>query len=184
MASPSPPAAELAAAISCHLEQREHRRPRLDGLIDELADLSDRLAEAKEHLSTLRELYGDAERIVVEHGGGTGTGTGHRPPKLSWSREKWLHHPTQEVVDNSDPRVPQTVDASTKQRDWMLIGSQANIEGGYYRRDLDLGTARAAQPTFTATWHTNNGLVVTLARGSGEKVYKACVWHYQANYRA
>ena len=80
--------------------------------------------------------------------------------------------------------MPHTVAASKKQRDWMLIGNQANIEGRYYRGDLDMGTARAAKPTYTATWHPNNGPVVTLARGSGEKVYKACVRHYQANYRA
>jgi hypothetical protein len=77
---------------------------------------------------------------------------GHGLRKLSWSREKWLYRPTQEVMDNSDPRVPRTVDAAKKQRDrWALIGSQANIEGGYYRGDLDMSTAREAQPTFTAT---------------------------------
>ena len=31
--------------------------------------------------------------------------------------------PPQEVVDHSDTRVPQTIAAKKKQRDWMLIGS-------------------------------------------------------------
>ena len=66
----------------------------------------------------------------------------------------------------------------------MLIGSQANIEGGYYRREMDMGTATAAQPTYTATWHPNTGPVMTLARANGDKAYWACVKHYQANYRA
>jgi hypothetical protein len=77
---------------------------------------------------------------------------GYEPPDLSWSRETWLHRPTREVVLNSNPRVPQTIDAAKKQRKtWLLIGSQANIEGGYYRRDMDMGTATAEQPTYTAT---------------------------------
>jgi|SRR3954449_6043725 hypothetical protein len=91
---------------------------------------------------------------------------GFGPRKLSWSRENWLHHPTQEVLDNSDPRVPRTIDESKKVRKvWMLIGSQADIEQGYYRREMDMGTATAAEPTFTATWHPNNKPVETLVRG-------------------
>ena len=38
-----------------------------------------------------------------------------------------------------------------------------------------MGTARAAKPTYTATWHPNNGPVETLARGSAGQTYLACV---------
>jgi hypothetical protein len=100
-------------------------------------------------------------------------GHGSRPRKLSWSREKWLHRPTQEVVDNSDPRS----------RTWLLIGTQANIEQGYYRRELDMNTARSAEPTFVATWHPNNGPVVTLVRAHEHVAYLAHVRHFQANFR-
>jgi hypothetical protein len=108
-----------------------------------------------------------------------------RVPKLRWSRENWLHKPTQEVVDDSDPRVPRTVDASKKQRKtWYLMGSQANVDGGYYRREMDVETGTAAEPTYTATWHPRNGPAEVLIRGSGGQVYWACVRHYQANYSA
>jgi len=109
---------------------------------------------------------------------------GYGPRKLSWSREKWLHRSTQEVVDNDDPRVPPTVDQAKKQRrTWLLILSRSTIEQGYYRREIDMSTARAAEPTFTATWHPNNGPVVTLVRGSDGDSYWACVRHFQANFR-
>lgn len=92
---------------------------------------------------------------------------------------------TQEVMDNNDPRAPQTVAAAEKQCDrWLLIGNQANIEGGFYRGDLDMSTARAARPTFIATWHPNTGPVEMLARGGPEQAYLANLRHYQANYRA
>jgi hypothetical protein len=108
-----------------------------------------------------------------------------RVPKLRWSRENWLHKPTQEVVDDSDPRVPRTVDASKKQRKtWYMMGSQANVDGGYYRREMDVETATAAQPTYTATWHPRNGPAEVLIRGSSGQAYWACVRHYQANYSA
>jgi hypothetical protein len=42
---------------------------RLDGLIAEVAELSDKLAQITEHLSSMREGHREAERIVVEHGG-------------------------------------------------------------------------------------------------------------------
>jgi hypothetical protein len=110
---------------------------------------------------------------------------GYGPRKLRWSREKWLHRPTQEVVDGSDPRVPQTVDESKKRRrEWLMILSHAtNVEQGYYRREMDMSTRGAAEPTFTATWHPNNGPVVPLFRGSDGDVYWACVRHFQANFR-
>jgi hypothetical protein len=106
------------------------------------------------------------------------------PAKLSWSRDKWLHRPTQEVVDNDDPRVPQTVDEMKKRRrEWLLIISHATIKQGYYRREMDMSTASAAEPTFTATWHPKNGAVLRLVRGTGGKAYSACVRHFQANFR-
>lgn len=109
---------------------------------------------------------------------------GYGPRKLSWSRDKWLHRPTQTLVDNDDPRVPQTVDGAKKQRrTWLLISSHATIEQGYYRREMDVSTARAAEPTFTATWHPKNGAVVTLTRASDHIAYEACVRHFQANFR-
>lgn len=108
-----------------------------------------------------------------------------RVPKLRWNRENWLHKPTQEVVDDSDPRVPGTVDASKKQRKtWYLMGSQANVDGGYYRREMDVDTATAAEPTYTATWHPRNVPAEVLIRGSSGQTYWACVRHYQANYSA
>lgn len=106
-------------------------------------------------------------------------------PKLRWRRENWLHKPTQEVVDDSDPRVPRTVDASKKQRKtWYLIGSQADVDSGYYRRDMDMETATAAEPTYAATWNPKNGPVEVLLRGSTHHAYLACVRHYQTNYSA
>ena len=103
-------------------------------------------------------------------------------PKLRWSREKWLHKPTQEVVDSSDARVPRTIDAAKKQRNiWYMIGSQANVEGGYYRRDMDMDTA--ADPIYTATWNPKNAPAELLTRGTGDHAYFACVRHYQANYK-
>ena len=105
-----------------------------------------------------------------------------RVPKLRWSREKWLHKPTQEVVDNSDPRVPRTNDAAAKQdRIWYKIGQQANVDGGYYRNEMDMDTAAAAKPTYTATWHPKNGPAEVLTRGTFGQAYWACVRHYQAN---
>lgn len=101
--------------------------------------------------------------------------------KLSWSREKWLHRPTLEEVDDSDPRVPQTIDQAKKQRDlWLLTGSQANVEGGYYRRDMETETAAAERPTYIATWQPDNGDSETLVRGSGDEAYTACVKHYHS----
>lgn len=72
---------------------------------------------------------------------------GRAPAKLSWSRDAWLHKPTQEVVSDGDPRVPRTIAAAKKQRDWLLVGSQANVDDGFYRRDMDMSTRRADQPT-------------------------------------
>lgn len=108
---------------------------------------------------------------------------GYGPRKLSWSREDWLHHPTGEVVPNSDPRVPKTIAESKKRREWMLIGSQANIDQGYYRRDMDMNTAADAVPTMTATWHPTDGPAETLIRSNARDVYWACVKHFQANFR-
>jgi hypothetical protein len=109
---------------------------------------------------------------------------GFTVPKLRWSREKWLHKPTQEVVDNSDPRVPRTVDAAKKQsKIWYKIGSQANVDGGYYRSVMDMDTAAAAKPTYMATWNPKNGPAELLTRGTGGQAYWACVRHYQANYK-
>jgi len=111
---------------------------------------------------------------------------GYRPQqrKLSWSREKWLHWPTQEVVDGSDERTPRTVDQMKKQsKTWHLALSQATIEQGYYRREMDMNTAMDTQPTIVGTWHPNNGPVVQVARGRGIAVYKACVEHFQDNFR-
>jgi hypothetical protein len=108
---------------------------------------------------------------------------GFRGPKLRWSREKWLHKPTQEVVDNSDPRVPRTIDAAKKQsKIWYPIGNQANVDGGYYRRDMDMDTGAAAEPTYTATWNPKNSPAELLTQGTGGQAYWACVRHYQANY--
>lgn len=92
-------------------------------------------------------------------------GYGSRQQKLSWSREKWLHRPTQEVVDDSDARTPRTVDQMKKQvSTWYLVLSHATIEQGYYRREMDMSTARETESTIVATWHPNNGPVVTLTR--------------------
>lgn len=111
-------------------------------------------------------------------------GYGPQQHKLSWSREKWLHWPTQELVDDSDGRTPRTVDQMKKQaRTWHLVLSRATIEQGYYRREMDMSTARETEPTIVATWHPNNGPVVTLTRGHGLAAYKACVQHFQANFR-
>jgi len=88
-------------------------------------------------------------------------------------------------VEDSDPRVPRTVEAAKKQRKvWLPIGSQANTDGGYYRRDLDMNTAKSAPPTFTATWHPTNGPMSTLARASVDHAYYACVRHCQASCNA
>ena len=57
---------------------------------------------------------------------------------------------------------------------WLLIGSQAEIEQGYYRREMDMATTSAAQPTYTATWHPINEPVETLVRGDAGDVYWAC----------
>jgi hypothetical protein len=109
---------------------------------------------------------------------------GFRVPKLRWSREKWLHKPTQDLVDNSDPRVPRTTDAAKKQsKIWYLIGSQANVDGGYYRRAMDMDTAAAPEPTYTATWNAINSPTELLTRGTAGQAYWACVRHYQANYK-
>jgi hypothetical protein len=41
---------------------------------------------------------------------------GYGRPNLRWSRDGgWLHKPTGEVVPDSDPRVPKTVDAKKRQ---------------------------------------------------------------------
>jgi tRNA(Arg) A34 adenosine deaminase TadA len=104
--------------------------------------------------------------------------------KLSWSRDKWLHRPTQELVDNEDPRVPRTVDEmKRRRREWLVILSHATINQGYYRREVDMSTARAVEPTFTATWHANGGPVVTLVRAHDREAYEVCVRHFQANFR-
>lgn len=99
-------------------------------------------------------------------------------PKLSWSREYWLHHPTQQRVPNEDPRVPKTIDAAKKAHDWFLIGSQADIADGFYRRDLDMSTSADAKPLYFATWHPSGGRVVDLVRAGGREAYQACVRHY------
>lgn len=106
-----------------------------------------------------------------------------RAPRLRWSREKWLHKPTQEIVDNSDPRVPRTNDEARKQRKtWYKTGNQANADDGHYRAEMDMETATAAEPTYTATWHPSNGPAELLIRGNGGQVYWACVRHHQAKY--
>ena len=106
-----------------------------------------------------------------------------KPPKLRWSRTKWLHRPTQEVVDNDDPRVPRTVDDKKKRRrEWLEIDGRGDAKDGYYRMDMDMdmATARAAEPTYAATWHPNHGPVEELLRGTGSQAYWACVRHNQA----
>jgi hypothetical protein len=106
-----------------------------------------------------------------------------KAPKLRWSREKWLHKPTQEIVDNSDPRVPRTIDESKKvSKIWYMMGSQTNTGDGFYRRDMDTATTTAADPTYVATWHAPNDAVVELIRGNGGDAYWACVRHHQAKY--
>ena len=81
-------------------------------------------------------------------------------------------------------RVPQTVDeAKRRKRVWLMTASEASITGlGYYRREMDMRTARSAEPTYTATWHPINGAVVNLARASNDQAYYACVRHYQEEY--
>jgi hypothetical protein len=90
---------------------------------------------------------------------------------------------TGEVAPNSDPRVPKTVAAMKKQRDWWFTGSQAEIESGYYRLDIDKRTASAThpQPTYTATWHPNNGPVERLKRAYRDSAHTSCVRHYEAS---
>lgn len=105
-----------------------------------------------------------------------------RPPKLRWSREKWLYKPTQEVVDDDDPRVPRTIDESKKHRKtWYMVGSQADVVGGHYRRDIVPNTTGDVEPRYTATWHPDGGAAEVLVRGSGAQAYSACVRHYQSN---
>jgi len=65
----------------------------------------------------------------------------------------------------------------------MVIGSQTDIREVYSRRDIDMATASAAEPTHTATWQPSNGPVETLARANAGDVYWACVKHFQVNYR-
>lgn len=103
-------------------------------------------------------------------------------PKLRWSREKYLNKETQELADYSDPRVPKTNAAMTRQRTWHIVGSQANVEGGYYRRDLDMSTSTLPEMTYEASWNPTNGPREVILRGSGGQTYTACVKHYQANY--
>ena len=103
--------------------------------------------------------------------------------QLSWSRDRWLYRPTLEEVDDRDPRVPRSIDAAKKHRHlWLLTGSQANVDEGFYRRDMDMDTAGSTQPTYVATWQPHNGDAKTLVRGTGDDAYKACVKHYQATH--
>lgn len=100
--------------------------------------------------------------------------------KLKWTREGWLHKGTHEVAPDGDPRVPRTVDEAKKERNWCLVGSQADGLGGFYRREVDEGTPLGVQPTYTATWHPTNGPVQTLAaHASSNQAYQACVRHHQ-----
>lgn len=100
--------------------------------------------------------------------------------KLKWSREGWLHKDTHEVAPDGDPRVPRTVDQAKKDRTWYLVGSQADVAGGYYRREVDEGTSLGAPPTYTASWHPDNCPIQTLAtNASSNQAYQACVRHYQ-----
>jgi hypothetical protein len=88
------------------------------------------------------------------------------------------------LLDNDDPRVPRTVDEGKKRRrEWLLILSHATIKQGYYRREIDMSTARAVEPTFTATWHPNKGPAVILVRAHDREAYEVCVRHFQANFR-
>jgi len=48
---------------------------------------------------------------------------------------------------------------------------------------MDMSTARAVEPTFTATWHPNKGPAVILVRAHDREVYEVCVRHFQANFR-
>ncbi|BBX24034.1 hypothetical protein MTER_34450 [Mycolicibacter terrae] len=111
-------------------------------------------------------------------------GYGPKPRKLSWTKGKWLHRPTLEVVDDSDPRTPRTVDESKRQRNtWHLVLDEAVIEQGYYRREMDMSTAADPEPTIVATWNPNNGRAVTIIRAHGGVAYQACVRHFQENFR-
>ena len=79
--------------------------------------------------------------------------------------------------------MPRTVDAAKKQsKIWYKIGSQANVDGGYYRSVMDMDTATAAKPTYMATWNPKNSPAELLIRGTGGQAYRACVRHHQANY--
>ena len=83
--------------------------------------------------------------------------------------------PPQDVVDNSDPRVPRTIDAAEQRASGLLIGSQANIEGGYYRREMDMGSpGRRSRPTPQRGTRTT-----ALSRHSAERVATkptVCAW--------
>lgn len=125
----------------------------------------------------------DASNKVKSASGVVGFGDRAVAPKLSWRWGRWLYRPTQEIVDNDDPRVPKTVAEAKKQRrTWQLIEIQGYGAGGHYWRRMDMSTSWAAQPTFTATWHPDNGPPVELARASDHDAYYACVRHHQANW--
>ena len=106
------------------------------------------------------------------------TGDTAKAPKLKWTTKQWLHRPSQDRVEDGDPRIPRTVDERKKYANvWYPIDSQANVEGGYYRRDIVIETITSARPLYTATWHPVNGPVKLLLRDSGPKAYAACVQH-------
>lgn len=104
---------------------------------------------------------------------------GHGPAKLRWSRDGWLHKPSQVLVPDGDPRAPQTIAEAKTRHDWCLTGSQADVKDGHYRRDIILSTGQEDQPTYVATWHSRAESEIVLLRGTGAKAYKACVDHYQ-----
>ncbi|MCV6962550.1 hypothetical protein H7J50_01775 [Mycobacterium intermedium] len=125
----------------------------------------------------------DATNKVESSSGVSGSGVKGGAPKLSWRWRRWLYRPTQEVVDNDDPRVPKTVAEAKKQRrTWQLIEIHWYGTGGHYWRRMDMSTLWAAQPTFTATWHPDNGPPAELARANDHDAYYACVRHHQANW--
>jgi hypothetical protein len=81
--------------------------------------------------------------------------------------------------------VPLTVDEAKRRKPvWLLTRSRAIVPGGFYLREIDLSTGRAAEPTYTASWHPTNGTMKPLGRLSHDKAYRACVDHYQEHYKA
>ena len=108
-----------------------------------------------------------------------------KAPRMKWTTKQWLHKPSQDLVEDGDPRIPRTSAEKKKYTTvWYPIDSQADVKEGYYRRDIIMETATSATPRYTATWHPVIGPVELLVRDSGPKAYAACVQHNKDRHAA